>query len=177
MDSSAKVVSPNGRPGRIVRLIGAVSPQSVQPVIEALLGLNAEGSDPIMLHLSSPGGCVPSGLAVVDILRHIAAPVFIIASGMVASMGAVILVCGEPGYRYALAHSRIMVHSSSGRAVGRLEQVQASVELQREFDTNIEEILLETTKLGRRAVRRMLRGERFLSAREAQTAGIIDHIL
>ena len=177
MDSCNKVVVPNGRPGRIVRLTDAIAPQSVQPVIEALLGFNAEGSDPIMLHLSSPGGCVVSGFSVIDVMRHIAAPVFIIASGMVASMGSVILVCGEPGYRYALAHSRIMLHSSSASAAGRLEQIQASVELQRQFDTNIQQILLETTKLGQRAVRKMLRSERFLSAREAQTAGIIDHIL
>lgn len=172
-----KAVSSGGRPERIVRFFGTVDSDSVRPVIEALLSFGNEGADPVVLHLSSPGGCVSSGLSLIDVMRHIPAPVFVVASATVASMGAVILACGEPGYRYALPHSRIMLHQSSGHTAGRLEEIQSATRFHRELELELEAILLSTTKLPRARLRRILRQERFLSATEALEIGIIDHIL
>jgi len=177
MLSGRKVVSPGGRPERILRFFGSVDSESVRPVIEALLSFGNEGTDPVLLHISSPGGCVSSGLSVIDVMRHIPAPVFVLASATVASMGAVILACGEPGYRYALPHSRILLHQSSGRTAGRLEEIQSATRLHRELDQELEDILLSTTKLPRARLRRILRQERFLSAAEALEIKIIDHII
>ena len=177
MSFEPKVVSAGGRPERIVRFFGSVDADSVRPVIEALLSFGNEGSDPVVLHISSPGGCVSSGLSLIDVMRHIPAPVFVVASATVASMGAVILACGEPGFRYALAHSRIMLHQSSGRTAGRLEEIQSATRFHRELDQELEEILLSTTKLPRARLSRILRQERYLSAPEARELGIIDHIL
>ena len=173
----AKPVVPGGRPDRVVTLFGTVDPVSVRPVIEALLTCGNDGSDPVVLHITSPGGCVSSGLSVIDVMRHIPAPVFAVGSATVASMGAVILACGEPGYRYALPHSRIMLHQCSGHTAGRLEEIQSATRFHRELELELESILLSTTKLPRARLRRILRQERFLSVQEALEIGIIDHVL
>jgi len=172
-----KAIVSGGRPERIVTFFGAVDSDSVRPAIESLLSFANEGDDPVVLHISSPGGCVSSGLSLIDTMRHIQAPVFVVASATVASMGAIILACGEPGYRYALPHCRIMLHETSGRAAGRLQEVQSATRFHRELEREVEDILLETTSLSRPRLRRLLRQERFLSSREALEIGLIDHIL
>jgi len=177
MQNETKVVVPHGRPDRIVRVIGPIGPASVLPAIEALLRYGAEGDDPIMLHLATPGGCVISGLSLVDVMNHVRAPVFTIASGVVASMGAVLLVCGQPGYRYALPRARVMLHPTSGSSSGRLEELESAMEFQRELDREVHALLLEKTKIPRTQLRGLLRKERFLSATQALEFGLIDHIL
>lgn len=177
MPPGTKTVITHGRPERIIRFVGEIDSESVRPVVDALLSFAHEGADPVVLHISSPGGCVASGLSLIDVMRHVAAPVFVVASGMVASMGAIILACGEPGYRYALAHTRIMLHHSSGAAAGQLEKIQSATRFHRELDQELEEILLATTKLPRARLRRLLRQEWFLSSRESLEIGLIDHIL
>ena len=172
-----KEIVPLGRPDRFVRLLGSVDAASVQPAIESLLSLGGESHEPIVLHVTSPGGCVVSGLALIDTMRHVQAPVFSVASGTVASMGAVILACGEPGYRYALPHARIMVHKCSGHSAGRLEEIQSATRLHRELDRELENILLWAIKLPRPRLRSLLRQERLLSSSEALEIGIIDHVL
>lgn len=168
---------PGGRPDRIVRLFGAIDSAAVQPIIEALLAFAHDGEDPVVLHICSPGGCVSSGLSLIDTMNHIRAPVFCIASGVVASMAAILLAAGEPGYRYALPHARIMLHPSSALAAGRLEGLQSLTRMHGEIDREIEAILVSAMGLSRSRLRRLLRQERFLTTPEAKTLRIIDHIL
>ena len=177
MTSKNKSIVPRGRPERIIRFLGAVTPESACAAMEAILGYDQDGNDPIMLHLSSPGGCVSSGLALIDTMQLVKAPVFTVAAGMVASMGAIILAAGEPGYRYALPHTRIMLHPISGQSAGRLEEIQSAMRLHLELDREVEKILIERTKLPRKRLHHLLRQERFLSANEALELGLIDHIL
>lgn len=172
-----KTVVPLGRPDRIIRLYEPIDSTTVRPVIEALLSFDHDGADPVVLHVSSPGGCVSSGLSLIDVMHHIQAPVFVVASGVVASMAAVILASGEHGYRYALPHARVMIHPSSGRAAGRLEVVQSATRFHGELEREIEKILLAATQLPQPRLRRLLRQERFLSAKESQQLGIVDHVL
>jgi ATP-dependent Clp protease protease subunit len=76
-----------------------------------LLFLEAEDSTkPIKLYINSPGGSVTAGLAIYDTMQYIAPPVHTFCLGMAASMGSVLLAGGEPGHRYALRNSTIMIH-------------------------------------------------------------------
>ena len=177
MPAGIKPLICNGRPDRIVRLLGPIDPASVVPVMDGLLSTAHTGDDPIVLQISSPGGCVSSGLSIVDTMDHVLAPVFTIATGMVASMAAIILASGEAGYRYALAHTRIMLHPISGRTAGRLEEIESAMRLHRELDHEVENLLLERTRIPKRRLRSLLRQERFLSAVEAVDLGIIDHLI
>lgn len=105
---------------RIVMLKDEVCEDSINPVIAQLLFLNNEDPEkPIYLYIDSPGGSVMAGLALVDIMHFISAPVYTICLGTAASMGAVILSAGEKGHRYALPCSSILVHPMSGGTKGR----------------------------------------------------------
>ena len=172
-----KAVEPHGRPERIVVLLGTITPESIPPIMHKVLSYDADGRDPIVLQITSPGGCVSSGLALIDVIAHVRAPVFTIGIGMVASMGAIILACGHPGHRYTLPHTRIMLHGVSGNSFGKLDEVQSAMRLHRSLEAEVEELLLERLTINRIQLRRLLRQERFLSAREATQMGVIDHIL
>jgi ATP-dependent Clp protease, protease subunit len=172
-----KLVVLGGRPDRIVRLTGTISSESVLPVIDSLLALGNDGSDPIMLYICSPGGCVSSGLALLDVMEHVSASVFTVGMGLIASMAAIILIAGQQGYRYALPHTRIMLHPVWGSTAGRLQEVESATQMHRQLDREIEQFLLARTKIPRSRLRRLMHQERFLCAQEAIAMGVIDHIL
>ena len=106
---------------RIILLNGEVNQDSCNLVMAQLLYLNnADKEKPIYLYISSEGGSVISGLGqVIDVMNFIKAPVYTIATGMAASMGAAILSSGEKGHRYCLPSSQILVHPQSGGTSGR----------------------------------------------------------
>jgi len=172
-----KAIIPRGRPDRIVQLTGSVTSESVLRVMHNLLSLGNDGGDPIMLYICSPGGSVAAGLALLDVMQHVSAPVFTVAIGLTASMAAILLIAGEPGYRYALPHTRILLHSIQGHTAGRMEEVESAMQFHRECDREIEELLLVRTQIPRSRLRRLLRQERFLSAEQARKFGLIDWIL
>lgn len=172
-----KVILPNGRPERIIPLFGMVDAAAVQRANELLLAFANDGDDPIVLHLSGPGGCVPSGLALIDVMRHVRAPVFTIGAAVVASMSAVILVCGEPGYRYMLSHARLMLHPTSGQASGRVSEIEALSRFQRQMTRELEHLLLEATQMQPRRLKALIAAESFLTAQEARRLNLIDHVL
>jgi len=173
----AKAVPPNGCPDRVLPLFGMIDATAAQNLNASLLSLAGDGKDPIMLHVSSLGGCVASGLAVIDTMRHIEAPVFTVGSGVVASMAAVILACGERGYRYMLPHARLMLHPTAGQASGRVSEIEAISRFQRQMTQELEHLLLEATQMRRERLRKVIQAEAYLSARETLQLNLIDHIL
>lgn len=106
---------------RIIVLNGEVNEQNCNLICSELLFLNNQDkTKPISLYISSPGGMVMEGLGqIIDIMNYITAPVYTIATSMAASMGAAILSAGEPGHRYCLPSSQILVHPQSGGTSGR----------------------------------------------------------
>ncbi|OGS36131.1 MAG: ATP-dependent Clp protease proteolytic subunit, partial [Elusimicrobia bacterium RIFOXYB2_FULL_49_7] len=90
---------------------GAVTTDSANLIIAQLLYLEAEDPDKdINLYINSPGGMVTAGLAVYDTMQYIRCPISTICMGMAMSFGALLLAAGTKGRRYALPHSRVMVH-------------------------------------------------------------------
>ena len=90
---------------------GAVSTDSANLIIAQLLYLEAEDPEKdINLYINSPGGVVSAGLAVYDTMQYIKSPITTICMGMAMSFGALLLAAGTKGKRYALPHSRVMIH-------------------------------------------------------------------
>jgi len=174
---SPKVVPPNGRPERIIPLFGMIDAAAVQRANELLLTFANDGNDPIVLYLSGPGGCVASGLSLIDVMRHVRAPVFTIGSAVVASMSAILLVCGEPGYRYMLPHARLMLHPTSGQASGRVSEIEALSRFQRQMTEELEHLLIEATQMRPKRLKELIQAESFLTAREALRLNLIDYVL
>jgi ATP-dependent Clp protease protease subunit len=132
---------------------------------------------PIHMQLFSPGGCVVSGLAIIDTMNHITSPVFTYSIGYAASMAAVILACGKKDHRYILPHSRVMIHQASGSAGGTLENVRATLAYQNELENDCDEILARVTGRNIAAIREASRVDNWMRAEAARDFGLVDHLL
>ncbi|KAG6504463.1 hypothetical protein ZIOFF_036796 [Zingiber officinale] len=100
---------------RIVCINGPISDDTASVVIGQLLFLQSESShDPIRLRINSPGGTITAGLAIYDTVRYISTPISTLCIGQATSIASLLLAAGTPGKRYALPHSRIMIHQPTG---------------------------------------------------------------
>jgi ATP-dependent Clp protease protease subunit len=162
---------------RIVFLGDAIEDNIANLVIAQLLFLDAEDPErDISLYINSPGGVITSGLAIYDTMQYVRAPVSTICIGMAASMAAVLLASGASGKRYALPHSRIMIHQGSGGFRGNTPDVMIQVkEMETLVNVNqeilshhcgqpIEKIVADTSR------------DYFMSPTEAKDYGIIDAV-
>ena len=162
---------------RIIFLGDAIEDNVANLVIAQLLFLDAEDPErDISLYINSPGGIITSGLAIYDTMQYVRAPVSTICIGMAASMAAVLLAAGAPAKRFALPHSRIMIHQGSGGFRGNTPDVMIQVkEMETLVNTNheilarhcgqpLEKIVADTSR------------DFFMSPVEAKEYGIIDAV-
>jgi len=121
---------------RIVMLTGEVEVDSMTVAASEIMFLNSvDNQKPIFLYIDSPGGSVSAGLGgLIDIMQFVSAPVYTVALGMAASMGAAILSAGEPGHRYALKSSQILVHPMSGGYNGRTVDNVAAINYEKRLN-------------------------------------------
>jgi ATP-dependent Clp protease protease subunit len=162
---------------RIIFLGDAVEDNVANLVIAQLLFLDAEDPErDISLYINSPGGVITSGLAIYDTMQYVRAPVSTICIGMAASMAAVLLAAGAVGKRYALPHSRIMIHQGSGGFRGNTPDVFIQVkEMETLVNTNHEILSRHTGQSIERIVVDTSR-DYFMSPTEAKDYGIIDSV-
>lgn len=160
---------------------GAVTTDSANLIIAQLLYLDAEDTDKdINLYVNSPGGMVTAGLAVYDTMQYVKSPITTICMGMAMSFGALLLAAGTKGKRYALPHSRIMIHQPLIYGDGISGQVT-------DIDIETKELLLTKTKLTEilakhsgqtvEKVRQDTERNFYMSAEEAKKYGLIDEIM
>ena len=162
---------------RIIFLGDAIEDNVANLVIAQLLFLDAEDPErDISLYINSPGGVITSGLAIYDTMQYVRAPVSTICIGMAASMAAVLLAAGAAGKRYALPHSRIMIHQGSGGFRGNTPDVFIQVkEMETLVNTNHEILSKHTGQSIERIVADTSR-DHFMSPLEAKDYGIIDAV-
>lgn len=109
---------------RIVFLGASIDDNMANIIIAQLLFLESEDpTQDIYLYINSPGGYITSGLAIYDTMQYVKAPIVIMCIGQAASMGAVLLAGGDQGKRYALPHSRILIHQPLGGAQGQATDI------------------------------------------------------
>lgn len=100
---------------RILFLGGEITSDVANVLVCQLLYLEMTDSEaPITMYINSPGGSVYSGLAIYDTMQYISCPITTICTGLAASMASILLCAGEKGHRYALPHSRVMIHQPLG---------------------------------------------------------------
>lgn len=126
---------------RVLFVNGTIEPIMANILTAQLLWLDQQSDKPINMYINSPGGSVIDGLQLIDTMNFINAPISTTCLGMAASMGAVILSCGENGKRFALPHSRIMLHQASGGFSGKSEDAKTSYEQLIRCQNDIYEIL------------------------------------
>jgi ATP-dependent Clp protease protease subunit len=131
---------------RIVFLGSAVDDDVANIIVAQFLFLESEDPDKdIQLYINSPGGVVSAGLAIFDTMQYVRCPVSTICIGQAASMGALLLGAGEKGHRYALPHSRIMIHQPLGGARGQATDIEIQAREIRHTKDVITQILVDST--------------------------------
>lgn len=163
---------------RIIFLGTTIDEHVANLVIAQLLFLEAEDPDKdIMLYINSPGGLVTAGLAIYDTMQYIKPDVCTICVGQAASMAAVLLAAGTKGKRYALAHSRIMLHQPIGAFQGQATEVEIQAKEILRLREILNEILSLHTGQPKEKISKDTERDFYMSAQEALEYGIIDKIL
>ena len=162
---------------RIIFLGDAIEDNVANLIIAQLLFLESEDPEKdIQLYINSPGGVVTSGMAIYDTMQYLRAPVSTICIGQAASMGAVLLAAGAPGKRYALPNARVMIHQGSGGFRGNTPDVEIQMREMMHLTDRLMHILAEHTGQPFETVKRDSERDKFMSAEEAKTYGLIDEV-
>ncbi len=162
---------------RIVFLGDAIEDHIANLIIAQLLFLESEDPEKdINLYVNSPGGVITAGLAIYDTMQYLRAPVSTMCVGMAASMAAVLLAAGEKGKRYALPHSRIMIHQGSGGFRGNTPDVFIQVKEMEELVNTNHEILARHTGQPIEKIIHDTERDYFMSPQAAREYGIIDEV-
>jgi ATP-dependent Clp protease protease subunit len=163
---------------RIIFLGMPIEEEVANLIIAQMLLLDAEdpGKD-INIYINSPGGVVTAGLAIYDTMQYIKSPITTICIGQAASMAAVLLAAGNPGHRYSLPNSRIMIHQPLGGAQGQATDIEIqALEIVR-IKKLINEILSKHTKQPLAKVEKDSDRDYYMTAAEAATYGLIDEVI
>jgi ATP-dependent Clp protease protease subunit len=147
-------------------------------IIAQMLFLESdEPEQDIYLYINSPGGQVSSGMAIYDTMQYIKPDVQTICIGQAASMGALLLAAGTKGKRFALPHSRIMIHQPSGGFQGQ----HTDIEIQAKEITRIRQILdtiiAAHTGQNQKKVREDTERDHYMTGEEAKKYGLIDRLI
>ena len=162
---------------RIIFLGAAVEDDVANLIIAQLLFLDAEDPEKeIFLYINSPGGVITAGLAIYDTMQYVRAPVSTICTGIAMSMGAVLLAAGAPGRRFALPHSRIMIHQGSRGFRGNTPDVFIQVKEMEQLVRTTQELLAAHTGQPMEKIVKDTDRDLFLSPEEAVAYGIIDEV-
>jgi ATP-dependent Clp protease protease subunit len=163
---------------RIVFMGAPVEDNLANVVIAQLLFLESEDpSADIYLYLNSPGGMVTAGLAIYDTMQYVRPDVCTLCIGQAASMGALLLAAGTPGKRWALPHSRIMIHQPMGGFQGQASDIEIHAKEILRLRESLNEILARHTDNDIEAVRRDTDRDFFMDGEQALKYGIIDGVI
>jgi len=163
---------------RIIFLGTPINDDVANMIIAQMLFLEADnpGKD-IHLYINSPGGSVSAGLAIYDTMQFLKSPVNTICMGLAASMGAFLLAAGRNGKRSALPHSRIMIHQPSGGAQGTAADIEIQAREIIYLRAKMNELMAKHTGRPLEEIERDVDRDRFMSAEEAKTYGMIDQVV
>ena len=163
---------------RIIMLSGAIDDNVSNVIVAQLLFLAAEDPDKdIHLYINSPGGSVTAGMAIFDTMNYIKPNVSTICIGIAASMGALLLTSGEPGKRFVLPNSEVMIHQPLGGAKGQASDIAIVAEHILKTKDKLNRILAEKTGQPLEKVEQDTDRDNFLSAEEALRYGLVDKII
>ena len=163
---------------RIIFLSGPVHDGMSSLIVAQLLHLEAENpSKEISMYINSPGGVVTSGLSIYDTMQYIKPKVSTLVVGQAASMGSLLLTAGEPGMRFSLPNSRIMVHQPSGGYQGQATDIMIHAAETQKLKDRLNQIYVKHTGQKMDKVVDALERDNFMDAEQARDWGLIDEIV
>jgi ATP-dependent Clp protease protease subunit len=163
---------------RVVFVVGPIEDNMANVIVAQLLFLESENPDKdISLYINSPGGHVTSGMAIYDTMQFIKPQVSTICLGQAASMGAVLLAGGAAGKRYALPHSRVMIHQPLGGMEGQAVDMEIHAREILKIRHRLNEILSRHSGQTIERIKNDTDRDNFMAAEDAQAYGLIDRVL
>lgn len=163
---------------RIVFLGTQVNDTVANLIIAQLLFLESDDPDKeVILYINSPGGSITAGLAIYDTMQYIRCPVSTVVVGQAASMGALLLCAGAAGRRRAVPNARIMIHQPLGGFSGQQSDIEIHARAILDVRQRVNEIMAFHTGQTVDQVKSDTERDRYLSAEEAKTYGLIDAVI
>ncbi len=163
---------------RVIFLVGQVEDYMANVIVAQLLFLESENSKKdIHLYINSPGGCVSAGLAIYDTMQFIKSDVSTLCIGQAASMGALLLTAGAKGKRFALPHSRCMIHQPLGGFSGQASDIDIHAQEILKVRDKLNLIFKNHTSQKLKTIQKDTDRDNFMSAEESAKYGLIDKVL
>jgi ATP-dependent Clp protease protease subunit len=163
---------------RVVFLSGEVNEPVANLIIAQLLHLESMDPDKdIALYINSPGGSVVDGLAIYDTMQFVKPDVATYCVGQCASMGAVLLAAGAPGKRFALPHSRVLIHQPWGGTQGQASDIEIQAKEILRLREELNQILARHTGKTIKQIHKDTDRDNIMTAKDAMTYGLVDEVL
>src|SRR5246127_3018503 len=163
---------------RIVFVGGQISDEVANLVTAQLLFLESEDPErEINMYINSPGGSVTAGLAIYDTMQFVKPPVSTLCVGQAASMGSLLLAAGAKGKRYALPHSRILIHQLSGGFEGQAADIEIQAREALRQKEILNDIIASHTGKTSKQIEKDTDRDNFMSAAQAVEYGLIDEVI
>ena len=163
---------------RIIFLTGPVYDEVGSLISAQLLYLESENpTKEISFYINSPGGLITAGMAIYDTMQYIRPEISTVCIGQAASMASLLLAAGAPGKRSALPNSRIMLHQPSGGARGQAADIEIHAREIMRIRQRMNEIYVKHTGQSLDAMDEVIERDRFMTAEEAQSFGIVDIVV
>ena len=163
---------------RVIFMTGEVEDHMADLIVAQLLFLESDDPDKdIYLYINSPGGVVTAGMAIYDTMQYIKPDVCTLCMGQACSMGSFLLAGGAPGKRFALPHSRIMIHQPLGGFKGQASDIMIHARETERVKRTLTELLAKHTGKSVDEVMQECDRDNFMSAQEALSYGLIDRVI
>jgi len=163
---------------RVIFIVGPIEDYAANLIVAQLLYLESENPEKdINVYINSPGGSVTAGMAIYDTMQFVKPDVSTMCVGQAASMGALLLAAGAPDKRYALPHSRVMIHQPLGGFQGQASDIDIHAREILKMKDQLNRILQRHTGQDLETIERDTDRDKFLDASEASEYGLVDHVL
>jgi ATP-dependent Clp protease protease subunit len=163
---------------RIIFLQGVIDDASANLIVAQMLFLQFEDAKAdIHMYVNSPGGSVTAGMSIYDTMQWVTCDVATYCIGQAASMGALLLTAGAKGKRNALPHARVMIHQPLAGTEGTTTEILIHAKEFLRLKKDLNDILLKHTGQTLERIEKDTDRDKFMSPKEAQEYGIVDHVL
>jgi len=163
---------------RIIFIGNEIEENSANLIVAQLLYLDSlDTSKDIMIYINSPGGSVYDAFAIYDTMNYIKSEIQTVAIGMAASAAAFILSSGTKGKRFALPHSKIMIHQPAGGTRGKITDMEIDLEESIKIKKQLEEILAKNTGQNLAKLHQDMERDYYMSAAESKEYGLVDKVI
>ena len=163
---------------RVIFLVGQVEDHMANLIVAQMLFLESENPDKdIHLYINSPGGSVTAGMSIYDTMQFIKCDVSTMCIGQACSMGSLLLTAGAKGKRFALPHSRVMIHQPLGGFQGQASDIAIHAQEMMTIKSRLNHVLSSHTGQPLEVIEKDTDRDNFMSGEEAVEYGLIDKVL